>query len=567
MYNNMDIGKRFGAAFALAAFIACIGLTQVAQAQASSIDGVVSLSYMNITPSPLIAGQNAILSFRIFNSYSSALQDTNIQVSSASAIFNSSLGFATQVGDVGTGEYGGGGPEGYFSYNFHIPSTLQAGEYTIDVVATYETTSSTDASLVLPGQSTIPLYVYVYGVPNLELSGTLAGSVNPGASTVADISVVNSGTDSARNVSMTVLSNPNFTIDGPAQFSLGIIGSGESAAAQLSLQANQSLSAGIRSVPIQLNYTAQSGIKYSVVRMFPINFLVNSPDIVASIESAVPSQLTPGGNQTAQVLIQNIGHGDAKNLSLTFESTPQIKIQSSASTIFIGTLAAGSSIPESVQISATGLANQTSYSIPVALRYDTVAGANTIMALTYMPVSLEGSAAFNITGISSYLLPGSTYQPITITIKNTGNEPAQEISLSLQTVFPITPSNPNAYLNSLGPGQSANVTFFVDVDSHGINGTYPITLYEQWKQPGSGSTQQFSNSNNYFASIGSATGQQSGSSGYGGASTAVVALIIIIAVAYLYRNRLSKAVAPVLVKIRERINAKGGKGHDRKQHY
>ncbi len=38
----------------------------------------------------------------------------------------------------------------------------------------------------------------------------------------------------------------------------------------------------------------------------------------------------------------------------------------------------------------------------------------------------------------------------------------------------------------------------VSVDTHGVPGNYPVTLYEQWKQPNGAVNQQFSGSNNYF---------------------------------------------------------------------
>ncbi len=45
------------------------------------------------------------------------------------------------------------------------------------------------------------------------------------------------------------------------------------------------------------------------------------------------------------------------------------------------------------------------------------------------------------------------------------------------------------------------MTFLISVDNAGVPGNYPVTLYEQWKQPNGATNQQFSGSSNYFVAI------------------------------------------------------------------
>ena len=146
---------------------------------------------------------------------------------------------------------------------------------------------------------------------------------------------------------------------------------------------------------------------------------------------------------------------------------------------------------------------------------------------------MQQSAIFNITGTDASLTPGATYKPLMLTIKNIGNEAAQQLTFSLQFTYPITPATSTAYVNNLDPGQSANVVFYVNVDQNGNSGTYPLTIYEQWKQPNGAEGQQFSASQNYFSQVSSSSGK----SGYGAIIGAAIVLVAIVVGAYLYMKR------------------------------
>ncbi len=112
--------------------------------------------------------------------------------------------------------------------------------------------------------------------------------------------------------------------------------------------------------------------------------------------------------------------------------------------------------------------------------------------------------------------------PVQFRVTNNGTSAAEQLQLSLQTTYPITPIASTAYVSDLQPGASTNVTFLVSVDNAGVPGNYPVTLYEQWKQPNGATNQQFSGSNNYFVTV---------ASGGGGNSTLEIeAAVVVIAI-------------------------------------
>ncbi|MDE1762603.1 MAG: hypothetical protein KGH78_05475, partial [Candidatus Micrarchaeota archaeon] len=179
------------------------------------------------------------------------------------------------------------------------------------------------------------------------------------------LTAFNSGTASATNVSITVLNTPNFTVSGSPLFTLGTISGGSSSSAAATLQANSTMSPGINHIPVRLQYTTQYGANFTKNVSIPISVIVNAPNLQPSITSAQPQTLYAGSNQTLTVSIQNIGIGVAKNVTVRFLSTPNITVGSSASSLFIGTINAGSSSSQNLFITASKDANQSYYRIPV----------------------------------------------------------------------------------------------------------------------------------------------------------------------------------------------------------
>ncbi|MFI5412280.1 MAG: CARDB domain-containing protein [Candidatus Micrarchaeales archaeon] len=505
---------------------------QIASAQA--VNGAISLSQLSVTPQPVVAGGNVTISFQLFNSYTSTLNNVVLQLTASNPIINVSPSTSVLINSVAAGGTVSSGGISSFSYKLHIPSTLTAGEYTIDIQATYESASGSGGQATQePGTSTVPITFYVYGKPNIQLTAVPQGQITPGGQNLFDIEAINTGTDTATNVSVTFLSTANFTPYGATKLSFGTMAPNYQSMQQETLLLGSGLTSGTFGIPVQVSYVAEDGAQYSNNAItIPVSFVNGNPDIVASIASAMPTQLIPGGNQTLNILVQNNGYGEAKNLTIKFLNSGPLSVTGSAAQYFIGNLQAGASVNEQVQLTASSNANLTQYNLPVSISYSNLSAGSSTTVVKSIPIKLQNSAIFNITAVEGSLSPGGTDQPLTFVIKNTGNEPAQQVTLSLQTIYPITPVNPNYYITSLQPGESVNVTFYADIDTNGKSGTYPVTLYEQWRQPNGYTTQQYSSSNNYYANV--STSNLLGS--YSWVLYAVIIVLAIIGGRYYYKN-------------------------------
>lgn len=509
----------------VAAFTSLMGF-----ASAQTPDGALSLANLEVSPQPIIAGETMTLTFQLYNSYGQSLQNVDLSLQGSYPLLNFSPSGTNLISTIGTGTYGG---TTYFIYHIKIPKNVQAGTYTLDVVATYESTVGLESDV--PGTSTMPISIYVSGVPNVDLNANPTNAIVPGQSVGVQINALNTGTGQASNVTMKVENSKNFTVVGTSSFYLGTIAAGAAAAQSVTLQANSSFVPKNSTIPVVLAYTVANGSTVTSNVTLPVSVLVNKPNIVASIAGAYPQTLYSGSNQTLTILLQNVGTGAAKNVTLSFPPNQYITVSSSAAQDFVGTLLPNTAATENVLIIANKNDNKTSYNLPLEISYTNANYEDPTNKTVSLGLNLQSSAQFNITVVSDSLKAGQTYVPVNVTIKNIGNEPAQHVTFSLQTIYPISPVNTNAYVNLLQPGQSTTVTFYVNVDSQGNPGQYPITVYEQWTQPNGATNQQYSGSNNEAAVVYS-------SSGLGNNTLyIVIAVVVIVAAVILYRRRKATA--------------------------
>ena len=163
--------------FSVAAVLLAVFMLQAAYAQpagstggAPTGSGALSIQDLSVSPNYVVSGDNISLSFQLYNSYSSSLRNVNLDLEASNPLLNVSPSYTSLADSIGSGTYGGLGLDVY-SYKIHVPSTLPEGVYTISVVATYETTVSDGLlSYDVPGESVMPIYIYVHGLPKLGIN-------------------------------------------------------------------------------------------------------------------------------------------------------------------------------------------------------------------------------------------------------------------------------------------------------------------------------------------------------------------------------------------------------------
>jgi hypothetical protein len=212
-----------------------------------------------------------------------------------------------------------------------------------------------------------------------------------------------------------------------------------------------------------------------------------------------------------------------------------INVLSPVRSFFISNLTSSSSVTEPILVSAKNtsnaylVANTTYYSSRFQQKFSGSQKVN---------LSVAPSAQFTIGSMNSGVDVGATDVPVHLRVTNNGTSAAEQLQLSLQTTYPITPVASTAYVSDLPAGASTNVTFLVSADTAGVPGNYPVTLYEQWKQPNGASSQQFSGSNNYFVTV--TSGGAGGSTVEIGIAVVVIAIVVVVIARRRMRARTSR---------------------------
>lgn len=259
--------------------------------------------------------------------------------------------------------------------------------------------------------------------------------------------------------------------------------------------------------------------------VIPVSFHVqNYPDIKVVATSSQPSALYTGYNQTVDLAVENVGYGTARNVSVTVAGGYGTNLLNSVTTFFISNLTAGSSVNEPILVSSqnTGTASLTTNVSYYSQNFNKHFGGTQVVDLVVAP-----AAQFTTDSSSGNLGIGATDTPVRFKITNTGTSTASQVQFSLLTNYPLTPIASTAYVSSLPAGASTNVTFLVSVDSAGVSGNYPVTIYEQWRQPNGAVNQQFSGSGNYYVTI--------GNSGSGiGTEDIIIGVVIVVAAVIVY---------------------------------
>ncbi|MEM0148126.1 MAG: hypothetical protein QXY10_00850 [Candidatus Micrarchaeaceae archaeon] len=511
---------------AMAVLIASAG----AGAQTEGINNVLSIANLGMLPKQAVAGGNITLSFQLFNSYSQSLSNVNLWLVSPSQIFNVTPSQTYLINAIGTGLYGGNGYN-IFTYTLHLPQTLSTGLYTIEVMASYEAQNPGGITYT-PGMSEMPITIYVYGKPKLGINAVPAGEIAPGTSLPLNLQISNTGTGTARNITLQLESGNGFDVLGQSKFYINTIPEGGEQEAQANIYIDSNISAGVHNLTLYATYQGDIG-KYNQSIQIPMRIVIENPTISASIVGSTPPQLFYGYNQTVQIAIQNIGSGIARNVTASIYSSNTIEVKNSASRFTIGTLMPGQAAIESVMISPYNatLAGE----LPVQISYEEANYANKSSFAEYLPISIARTGEFKVVGVSSSLYPGIGYGPITVELKNIGNAEINDSTISLQTIYPISPLVGSAYISSIAPNQTANITFYVSVDSNGNSGNYPIILYEQWTQSNLPNGQMLTSSNTYYARVGDAA-----SNAYAYYAIAIALVIIAIVIGITRRKRSRK---------------------------
>ncbi|MFH1470188.1 MAG: CARDB domain-containing protein, partial [Candidatus Micrarchaeota archaeon] len=236
-------------------------------------------------------------------------------------------------------------------------------------------------------------------------------------------------------------------------------------------------------LPVKLDYQNKYGKEFEFSEEVPITVSVYEPSIEVSISDTT---VRPRAGDDSSIVIQvwNRGDGLAKNVRLQISSFGPIEVKWPSNDFSLGDISGGGKVSATLKVKVQEGASEQSVSLPTKLTYTSSNKQQSYDVPGSISIDLERAANFEVVGLQSNLMANELWKPVEFTIKNTGNVQAKEVKVTLNTQYPLTPSGKDQYVKSLAPGETATVTFHVDIDSKAVPQNYPLDIYFQWKEDG-----------------------------------------------------------------------------------
>ncbi|MDD5340280.1 MAG: CARDB domain-containing protein [Candidatus ainarchaeum sp.] len=295
---------------------------------------------------------------------------------------------------------------------------------------------------------------------------TIPETVYAGAATQLQMTIQNSGADSAEGVTI------YYRIPGETEYSqiyLGDIGAGSTAMASVPFTVPQQMASGYFVVDLQISYAsglANQGSSAAKSTSLSIPIAVAQHQVLAvRTLSVAPQAVAPGGSITAQLEITNTG-GVMNNAVISMPDSSSFSI-GGGSQMSIGSVPFNSTRTVSMTLVSSSSAATGKYTVPVVVSYQDALQNTLNQTVSIGPVIVEDASS----QMRVYLVPltptevGSEAQ-FALTLENLG-EGASSVIVDLAQSSDFVPLGPTRiYFDALAPG--GNQTKIITV---GVTGT------------------------------------------------------------------------------------------------
>jgi len=352
-----------------------------------------------------------------------------------------------------------------------------------------------------------------------------------GSTGTVAVTFENTGTERARDATLELESKNSavsFGDSATASRSLGTWLTGEQRTLEYEMSVDSSANTESYTFDATLDYEDRDGIPLTTdTQSFGIR---PEPEQTFDIGN-VSSQLGVGEEGTLEGSVVNTGGITVSNAVVTFETTKET-VTAIENESPVGTLAPGESgrfsIP--IEISESARAGPQQFSLSVEYRDDD-GDIFTSDSIAVQEDVAEEIRKFRLETNRSTVEPGSGTE-LEVTVTNDGSERFTDISANMFADSPMSVTDDEAFIGSLGPGESETVTFSVGAAGGALEKSYPVSLDFQYDEP-DGDTKL---SRTYKIPISVERPEDSG--GGGPPVLLIVGALLVVGVgAYLYRRR------------------------------
>jgi hypothetical protein len=371
----------------------------------------------------------------------------------------------------------------------YVGPTTPPGAYQLVLTATYQDRFGTEGVVerVLGLRVASPVEERI-SLEALVLNPRLAAEVN----NTVRVLVRNRGWVAASEVeavlSIPVGASGLALIGSDGHFSLGDIEPGEATVLELVIYAAPSSQGATFQLPFTLTYRDEFGNQATASRSLGLRVEAPPSGLVVIDASLEAGPLKAGAYNELQLVVRNLGTepalGVEVSLTLPQGPTAPLTLAEGDSHLWVGNLEPGGVVALPLKLYAAYTAQGTAYQLPLTVsyrdRYGNLKVAERLLGVRVSTPALD-EVALDAELSADALVPGST-NLLTLTVRNTGTEPAYSLDLTLKLpeglVSPLTfiATDGHWRIKELGPGGEAQISFKLYASPGAAGSAYQLPL-------------------------------------------------------------------------------------------
>ncbi|WP_230972162.1 COG1361 S-layer family protein [Archaeoglobus neptunius] len=259
---------------------------------------------------------------------------------------------------------------------------------------------------------------------------------------------------------------------GLATYYIGDLKPGETAEATFYLKINMK-EGGVYPLHIKAVYLDDYGkLTESDSTTFGIK-VKDAPEIkVKNVESRVYV------NARGDVTVILTSNTDLKDVSVKITAQPPLSVLSSE--YYVGDVKAGEDFTAVFKLKASSEANPVTYPADITVVFKSM---DEYIELDPIRIGVKVNPKMEFKVIGKPRIAAGESKIITFTVRNAGQFEVKDATARLTIVDPFSSSDDTAYLGNLKPGESANASFKISVDSDATPKVYALNLEVKYKDP------------------------------------------------------------------------------------
>lgn len=357
---------------------------------------------------------------------------------------------------------------------------------------------------------------YTFPEPDVSVYANGDNTIEPGETQTIDLrvensgeSVINNGNDisdlesaaavydvkpgNAEAVKIRVRTDGGTFIDEIEHFdvksgtiNIGKISPGTSAGGDLTIEADESIEAGVYEIPVEIEYTYVSILENTINEhtidrdtetvQQVIQVRVDQTGNIAFTHSTTTG-LYDGSEGTVTVGVKNSGNEVMRDATLQMKDSQNI--HSTTNGVDVGTLRPGEQSEATVQATASAVDEAGNYTVGFELQYEDSDGNVELTGTEYTDVRVETGPDQQVTAVESELYVDSIGR-VTVQLTNTGQSQMREARLNLQPEEPFSPVSSSGWVGTLNPDETATSTFKLDVSGRAVAQSYPLDFVVEY---------------------------------------------------------------------------------------